>query len=98
MVDLEVAIRWAQPADSLMGPAVIVVLYPKGKALSRLLEVLELCTVEELFQYAPPEALDLAQGHRVMRLAAQMVDFVLLQLLLEARLSPPGRVLASVVR
>ena len=75
----------------------IVVLHPQGDPLPGFLKVLEPGSVQKLLQDALPEALDLAQGHRVVRLAAQVVDLVLLQLPLELGAAPPGGVLPPVV-
>jgi len=97
VVDFKIAVRRTQPADALVRAPVIIVLHPQGDPLPGFLKVLEPGSVQKLLQDALPEALDLAQGHRVVRLAAQVMDLVLLQLPLELRPPPPGRVLPPVV-
>jgi hypothetical protein len=48
--DLEEPVGRTQSADALVGALVIVILYPKSGALHRLLEAVELGTLEELGQ------------------------------------------------
>lgn len=98
VVDLKVSVRRTEPPDTLVRAPVIVVLDPEGDALARLLKVLEAGPLQKLLQDALPEAFDLPQGHRMVRLASQMVDLVLIELPLELGPATPGRVLAPVVR
>jgi len=95
--DLEEPVGGTQSPDPLVGPLVVVILYPQGGTFHRLLEAPKLRPLEELPQQGLPEALDLAKRHRVMRPGTDMLDPVFLQLLLEAGLPPPVGVLAPVV-
>jgi hypothetical protein len=95
--DLEEAVRRAQAPDPLVGPLVVVILDPDGGALERLLEAVKLRPLEELPQQRLPEALDLAKGHRVVGPGTDVLDPLFLQLLLEAGLPPPVRVLPAVI-
>ena len=80
-----------------MRAAVIVILHPGLHPLLRLLEAVELGAPQEVRPDRFPEALDLAQGLRMMRRAAEMMDVILAQFLLEARLAPPTGVLPAIV-
>ena len=95
--DLKEAVRRAQSPDPLVGPLVVVIPYPQGCALHRLLEAVKLRPLQELPQQRLPEPLDLAKGHRVVRTGADMFDALFLQFLLEAGLSPPVGILPAVV-
>jgi hypothetical protein len=66
-LDLEVAVRGAEPPDALVRPPVVVVFDPESDPLPRRLEALELRAREEFLPDALPEALDLAQGHGMLR-------------------------------
>ena len=90
-------IRRTHALQTLMGPLVVVVFHPQPDALPRLLEGGELRTAQELLPDRLPEPLDLAQCHRVMRLAADVVDVVLLEFHLEPRLASPRGILPPVV-
>jgi len=95
--DLEETVRRAKPPDPLVGPLMVVILYPQGRAFHRLLEAPKLPPLQELPQKRLPQALNLAERHRVMRAGTDMLDAVFLQLLLEAGLAPPVGVLPPVV-
>jgi hypothetical protein len=95
--DLEEPVGRTKPPDPLVRPLVVVILHPQRGALHRLLEAVELCALQKLPQDRLPEALDLAERHGVMRPGADVPHPVLFQLLLEARLAPPVRVLPAVV-
>jgi hypothetical protein len=97
VVDFKEAVRWTQSADTLVRSAVIVVFYPQRDSLPGFHKVLKLCPVQKLLQDALPEALNLAQGHRVMRLTAQVMDLIFFQFTLELGLATPGCILAPVV-
>jgi hypothetical protein len=97
VLDFEKAVGRTQSADPLVGPLVIVVLDPQPDPDACLLEVVELGAGEELAPDAAPEALDLAEGHRVLRLRADVGHPVLLHLLLEAAGAAPGGILPAVV-
>lgn len=66
VLDFKEAVSRAQTADALMRALVVVMLHPEADALARLFEIIELGTAEEFTPDAVPEALHLAQGHRVM--------------------------------
>jgi len=91
-------IRRTQAFEPLVRALVVVVFHPQPDAVPRLLEGSELGATEELVPDRLPEPLDLAQRHRVMRLAAEVMDVVFLELLLEPRLAPPRGVLPPIVR
>lgn len=95
--DLKEAVRRAKPPDSLVGPLVVVILYPQGGSFHRLLEAVKLRPLQKLPQQRLPEPLDLAERHRVVRTGTDVFDALFLQLLLEAGLSPPVGVLATVI-
>lgn len=97
LLDAEEPVGRAQTIETLMRALVVVILHPQAHALPRLLEGGELGAAEELIPDRFPEPLDFAQRHRVMRLAADVVDVVLLEFLLEPRLAPPRGVLPPVV-
>ena len=78
VLNLKEAIGRAQPADALVGPAVVVVLDPEANPLAGGLEVLELGAGEELAPDRAPEALNLAEGHRVLGTGANVGDALLL--------------------
>ncbi len=86
-----------QSVQRLVRPLVVVVFHPQRHALPRRFEAVELGPHQELLPDRPPEAFDLAQRHRMMRRAADVVDAVLGQLLLEPRLAAPGGILPPVV-
>jgi hypothetical protein len=96
-VDGKKAVRRTHALQSLMRPLVVVILDPVGDPFAGLLEGLEARPHQELLLERLPEPLDLPQRHRMMRRAADVVDVVLGQLLLEGRLAPPTGVLAAVV-
>lgn len=97
VLDLEEAVGRTEPAEPLVGPLVVVVLDPEPDPRPGRLEVLELGPPEELPPDAPPEALDLAEGHGVLRTRADVGDPVFLHFLLEAARPPPGGILPPVV-
>jgi len=66
-VDLEEAVRRAQAADPLVGPAMVVILGPQPQPLLRLLEGIELGPDQKLLPHRGPKPLDLAEGHRMLR-------------------------------
>jgi hypothetical protein len=76
---------------------VIVVFDPKLDALARFFEAIELSPRKELPPDAGPEALDLAEGHRVMWTALNVGDAILAHLGLEAAHPAPACVLPAIV-
>ena len=95
--DREESIRRTETVERLVRSLVVIVLHPQPNPLPRLIEAVELGSTEKLLPDRFPEPLHLAQRHRVMRLAAEVMDVILRQLLLEARLPAPGGVLPTVV-
>ena len=95
--DRKEPIRRTEVVEGLMRPPVVVVLDPRLHPLLRLLEAVELRTGEELRMDRLPESLDLAQGLRVMRAAAEVVDMVFLKLPFKPRLPAPVGVLPAIV-
>ena len=92
-LDLKEAIGRTKAINALIGPFVIVVLDPELDALARVLEGIELRAHQKVLPDRGPEALDLAQGHGMLRAAFEVLDPVLAQLRFEARGAPPGGVL-----
>lgn len=80
-----------------MRSLVVVVLDPQAHAFPRRLEAVELGAHQEFLPDRLPEPLDLAERHRVVRSAADVVHPVLLQLHLEAGATPPAHILPAVV-
>jgi len=91
------AIGRTQPLQGLMGPPMVVVLYPQPNPLAGRFETVKLGALQELLPDGLPEAFDLAQGHGMMRPALNVVNPILAQLRLEAGGPTPARVLASLI-
>ena len=81
-----------------MRPLMVVIFYPPRDPLPRRLEGVELRPAQELLPDRLPEAFDFPKRLRMMRLATEVMHAVLLQFLLEPRLTTPARVLPTVVR
>jgi hypothetical protein len=75
----------------------VVVFDPQLDALAGLIKAIELGTRQELPPDAGPEALNLAEGHRVMRTALDVGDTILAHLGLEAAHPAPAGVLPAIV-
>ena len=96
-LDLEEPVGGAHALDALMRASEVVMLDPELDALARRLEGVELGAHQEVLPDGGPEALDLAQRHRVMRPGLEVGDAVLLELGLETAGAAPGGVLAAIV-
>ena len=96
LFDPVIPVRRAQHVQSLVRPLVVVILHPPAYAFPRLLEGRKTRPVQELFPDRLPEPFDLAQGLRVVRSAADMLDPVACQFLLELGLAIPTRILPPV--
>jgi hypothetical protein len=96
-LDLKEAIGRAQAADTLVRTLVIVIFDPASDALARRFKTFELGASEKLLPEAGPEALDLAQRHRVLWAGFEVRDAVLLQLRFETGGAAPRSVLAAIV-
>lgn len=97
VLDFEEAVRRTEASEALVGTLVVVILDPEADPGAGGLEVVELGAAEELAPDRAPEALDLAQRHRVVGLGPDVGDAVPGQFHLETGLAAPGRVLAPVV-
>jgi hypothetical protein len=75
----------------------VVVLHPQPHPLAGGLEAVKLRSHQELLPDRLPEALDLAQGHGMMRSALKVVNPILTQLRLKAGSPAPTRVLAALI-
>ena len=95
--DLEEPVGGTQSPDPLVGPLVVVILYPQRRALDRLIEAVKLRPLQKLPQQRLPEPLDLAQRHRVVRTGTDVLDALFLQFLLKPGLPPPVGVLPPIV-
>jgi hypothetical protein len=91
------AIGRTQPLQGLMGPPMVVVLYPQSNPFAGRLEAVKLGALQELLPDGLPEAFDLAQGHGMMRPALNVVHPILAQLRFETGGPTPARELATLV-
>ena len=98
LVDREEPVRGTGPLKPLVYSPVVVVFDPVVYPLTRFLECLEPRPREELVLQRLPEPLDLPQRHGMMRGAADVVDMIPLELLLELGRATPTGVLPPVVR
>jgi len=94
---LKEAVCRAKTFDALMRPPVIVILDPELDAFAGRFEALELSAFEELLPDRCPEALDLAQGHGMMRPGFEVRHAVFLKFGFKPRRAAPGGVLPSIV-
>ncbi len=92
------AVRRTSTIDALMRALKIVIVDPMRDSLTGIGEGGKVGLLKEFPPDGLPEALDFAQGHRVLWSTAHMLDAVLFEHLLEAALAPPGHKLAAVVR
>ena len=97
MLDLEEAVGGTEPFDALMGPLVVVILDPEFDPLAGGVEGIELGADQEVLPERGPEALDLAEGHRMLRSRLEVRDAILFEFGLETADAPPGGVLPPVV-
>ncbi|MEK7755405.1 MAG: hypothetical protein AAB654_26005 [Acidobacteriota bacterium] len=91
-------VRRAQTLDPLVRPLMIIILHPPPDPLPRFLEGREPRPAQELLPDRLPEPLDLPQRLRMVRAAADMLDPVPFQFLLELGLAVPARILPPVIR
>ena len=92
------SIRRTKSINALMRPLMVVVLHPQPDSVPRLLKAVKLGATQKLLPDCLPEPLDLTQRHRVMRLAAEVMNMVFLELMFEPRLAVPSGILPPVVR
>ena len=92
-LDLKVAVRRAEPTDALVGLAMVVIADPELDAFARRFEALELRADQKILPERGPEALDLAEGHRVLRARFEMGNALLFHLRFKARCPAPGGIL-----
>ena len=97
VLDLEETVRRAQAFDALMRPLVVIVFDPEFDALPGGVEGIELGADEEVLPDRGPEALDLAEGHGMLRTGLEVRHAILFEFGLEAADAAPGGVLAPVV-
>jgi hypothetical protein len=97
ILDPEEAVRWTEAFNALMRSLVVVVFDPEFDPLASGVEAVELGADQEVLPERGPEALDLAEGHRVLRAGLEVRDAILLELGLEAADPAPGGILAAVV-
>jgi hypothetical protein len=83
---------------ALMRSLVIVIGDPVAQSLAGVRKGGKKGLLQELLPESLPEPLDLAEGHRMVRRAADMTDPLPLEHLLEPRLPSPGGKLSTVVR
>jgi hypothetical protein len=93
----EEAVRRHHPLDALVRAPEVVGLDEERQAALAVLEVAKDRPREKLVPQRLPEALDLAQGLRVVRTALDVVDALTSQLRLEVGVAAPGRVLTALV-
>jgi hypothetical protein len=97
-LDFEEAIGRTEPFNTLMRSLVVVIFDPEFDSLASRLEAVELSTGEELLPDAFPEALDLAQRHRMLGAAFEVSHPILSEFGLEAAGAAPRSILAAIVR
>ena len=95
--DLEKPVGRAQAADALVRATVIVILDPKMGSLHRLIEAVELGTLEKFVLDRLPKSFYFPKRHRVMGTGADVLHTVFFHLPFEAGLAAPVRVLTSIV-
>lgn len=98
LFDPVIPVRRAQPVQPLVRPLVVVILHPPAYALPRLLKGRKTRPHKELLPDRLPEPLYLAQRLRMVRAAADMLDPVAFQFLLELGLAVPTCILPAVIR
>ena len=91
------AVRGIRALDALVGALVVVVGHPVVQALGRIREGREDGVVQKFRPDRLPEALDLAQRHRVLGSAADVPDPLAHEHFLKLTLAPPCHELAAVV-
>jgi hypothetical protein len=97
ILDLKEAVGRTEPFDPLMRALVVVISDPKFDPFTRLLKTVELRARQKLLPDTLPEALDLTQGHGMMRPALDMNDAILAQLRFETRGAAPAGVLRPII-
>ncbi len=95
--DAEEAVRGTEALQALVRAPVVVILHPEPDPLAGRVEAVELRAVQELLPDRLPEALDLAERHRVMGPALEVMDAILLELGLEPGRAPPAGELPALV-
>lgn len=95
--NFEEAVRGTKAFNALMRSLVVVIFDPETDTFPSGVEAFKLGAGEELLPDGFPKALDLAQGHRVMRPGLEMVRAVLFHLGLKASDAAPVDVLAAIV-
>jgi hypothetical protein len=96
-LDLEEAVRRTETFNALMRSLVVVVFDPEFDPLAGGVEAVELGADQEVLPDRGPEALDLAEGHGMLRAGFEMRHAILFKFGLETADAAPGGVLASVV-
>ena len=96
-LDLEEAVSRAQSFDALIGPLVVVMFDPDFDAFAGGLERIELGAHEEVLPDGGPEALHLAERHRMLRPRLEVLHAILLQHRFEAASAAPSGILPAVV-
>jgi hypothetical protein len=96
-LDFEEAIGRTEPFNTLMRSLVVVILDPEFDPLASRLEAIELSAGEELLPDAFPEALDLAQRHRMLGAAFEVSHTIFFKFGLEAAGAAPRSILAAIV-
>jgi hypothetical protein len=97
ILDLEEAIGRAETINALMRSLVVIVFDPEFDPLARGVEAVELGANQEVLPERGPEALDLAEGHGMLRAGFEVRHAILFELGLETADAAPGGVLAAIV-
>lgn len=97
MLDLEVAVRGTEAFNALMRPLVVVIFDPEFDPLAGGVEGIKLGADQKVLPERGPEALDLAQRHRMLRARFEMRDAILFELRFEPTDTAPSGVLATIV-
>jgi hypothetical protein len=96
-LDLEEAVCRAEAFNALMRPLVVIVFDPEFDPLAGGVETVEMGSDQEVLPDRGPEALDLAEGHGMLRAGFEMRHAILFEFGLETADAPPGGVLASII-
>ena len=93
----EEAVRGAEPVETLMRPPMVVVFDPEFDSFPSVVEAAELGPRQKVLPERGPEALDLAQGHGMVRAGLDVGHAIFFELGREAAGAAPGGVLPPVV-
>jgi hypothetical protein len=97
ILDLKEAVGGAQAVNALMRSLVVIVFDPEFDPLTGGVKAVELGADQEVLPDGGPEALDLAEGHGMLRAGFEVRHAILFEFGLETADAAPGGVLATIV-